>query len=449
MNHPENIPTLKMSPPQFSSSSSTDIIDVTPPQFPISNNPRSASDASHSFRRSRVPDNKQSNAPNRRTGNIFFKTRICTKFGLGTCRNGENCTYAHGADEIRQPPPNWQELVGPRTEERDEKIIQKMKLCKKYCNGEICPYGDNCNFLHENPSKFRDDSWKTRESSAISIETCNNLEGSRAGSKQERGTYWKTKICLRWKNTGSCPFGDGCHFAHGDAAPWRERFCACRHRARNHVYTANVYITDPRNLLVIALLYLRAIAVCPTSAMQLSNKGRGRFFDNCHRQFVKGCPPRRCHKLQWRVYISPSNMNTLLLLLPYGIILDDRDVLIPNEHHLIEPDNHHLLVVKQVELHVPGGGIEAEAAVAIANSTKAVIPTLPTTGFSTNNAPTLPASVSAMTDTPTLPASVSAMTEEEKKAKKELLWKKLNKINRIYGDWIDDLYPDLPSTEEP
>ncbi|CAL5198595.1 unnamed protein product [Lathyrus oleraceus] len=322
MNHPENIPTFKMSPPQFSSSSSTDIIDVTP-QFPISNNPRSASDdGSHSFRRSRVPDNKQSNAPNRRTGNIFFKTRICTKFGFGSCRNGENCTFAHGADEIRQPPPNWQELVGPRTEERlqlgtnwndDVKIIHKMKLCKKYCNGEICPYGDNCNFLHENPAKFRDDSWKTRESSAISIETCNNLEGSRAGSKPERGTYWKTKICLRWKNTGSCPFGDGCHFAHGDA-----------------------------------------------------------------------------------------------------------------------------------ELQVPGGSIEAEAAVSLANSAKAVIPTLPTTGSSANNAPTLPASVSAMTDTPTLPASVSAMTEEEKKAKKELLWKKLNKINRIYGDWIDDLPLDRP-----
>ncbi|KAI5416299.1 hypothetical protein KIW84_041375 [Lathyrus oleraceus] len=83
-----------------------------------------------------------------------------------------------------------------------------------------------------------------------------------------------------------------------------------------------------------------------------------------------------------------------------------------------------------VELQVPGGGIEAEAAVSLANSTKVVIPTLPT-GSSANNAPTLP-------------ASVSAMTEEEKKAKKELLWKKLNKINRIYDDWIDDISPDLP-----
>ncbi|XP_058732608.1 zinc finger CCCH domain-containing protein 39-like [Vicia villosa] len=341
MSYSENIPTSKMSP--FSSSSSSDIIEVTP-QFPISNQcfeAGSASDGSQSFRRTRVPDNKQSNAMNHPpsnggTGNIFFKTRTCIKFGFGTCRNGENCTFAHGDDEIRQPfgtcrngenctfahgddeirqpPANWQELVSPRTDERlqlgenwkeDQKIIHKMRLCKKYCNGEECPYGDKCNFLHEDPAKYRDDSWKKRESSAISIETSNHLEGSRAGTKQERGAYWKTKICLRWLNTGSCPFGDGCHFAHGNA-----------------------------------------------------------------------------------------------------------------------------------ELQVPGGGIEAEAAVAIANSTKAVVPTLPTTDSSANYAPTLP-------------ASVPAATEEEKKAKKELLWKKLNKINRIYGDWIDDLPSDLPSTAEP
>ncbi|KAL5065056.1 hypothetical protein RYX36_026793 [Vicia faba] len=319
MRSSENIPTFKISPSQFSSSSSSDIIEVTP-QFPMSNyrfEPRSAFNGSHSFRRTSVPDNNQSNAltsppTNRETGKIFFKTRICTRFGFGTCRNGESCTFAHGVGEIRQPPPNWQELVCPRTEERlqvgrnlndGQKIIQKMKLCKKYCNGEECPYGDKCNFLHEDPAKFRDDSWKTRESSAINIETSNHLEGSRAVTKQERDTYWKTKICLKWINTGSCLFGDGCHFAHGDA-----------------------------------------------------------------------------------------------------------------------------------ELQVPGRGIEAEAIVAIENSTKPVIPTLPTTGSSANNAPTLP-------------ISVPVATEEGKKAKKELLWKKLNKINRIYGDWIDDLpldRPDLP-----
>ncbi|KAI5416305.1 zinc finger CCCH domain-containing protein 39 [Lathyrus oleraceus] len=329
MSYWDNIPTFKMSPPQFSSSSRGDIIEVRP-QFPMSNQgfehnqrfePHSASDHLNSFKRPRMSDNSHSNAlmgppPNRPTGNIFFKTRICTKFGFGSCRNGETCSFAHGVEEIRQPPPNWQELVRPRTEEQpqlggnwndDQKIIHKMKLCKKYYNGEECPYGDKCNFLHEDPAKFRDDSWKTRESSAISIgfpksfgDGSNSLESNRAGTKPARGTCWKTKMCLKWMNTGSCPFRDGCHFAHGDA-----------------------------------------------------------------------------------------------------------------------------------ELLVPGGGIEAEAAVAMTNSPKAVIPTLPTTALSGSAHDALP-------------ASVPSVTEEEKKIKKELLWKKLNKMNHIYGDWIDDLPLDRP-----
>ncbi|KAI5416284.1 hypothetical protein KIW84_041364 [Lathyrus oleraceus] len=159
-------------------------------------------------------------------------------------------------------------------------MMIRMKLCKKYYNGEECPYYNKCSFLHENPAKFRDDFWKTRESSTISIGTCNNLEGNRVGTMPARGTYLNAKTCLKWMNTGSCPFGDNC-FAHGDA-----------------------------------------------------------------------------------------------------------------------------------ELQDPDGSIEAEAAVAKANSTKAVIPTLPTISCSTNDAPTVPA---------------TAAMEEEKKAKKKLLWKKLNK----------------------
>lgn len=188
------------------------------------------------------------NAPTSRgTSNIFFKTRICAKFKLGQCRNGENCNFAHGMEDMRQPPPNWQELVnvGGREEERgtkiwdeDQRIIHKMKLCKKFYNGEECPYGDRCNFLHEDPKKFRDDSARPRESFAISIGTTgppmehgsgsnlgsnlsSNLSSMNSGLDPFRGnvkpTYWKTKLCCKWETTGHCPFGEKCHFAHGQA----------------------------------------------------------------------------------------------------------------------------------------------------------------------------------------------------------------------------------------
>ncbi|KAJ4842110.1 hypothetical protein Tsubulata_033931 [Turnera subulata] len=206
--------------------------------------------------------------------NIFFKTRMCAKFRTGNCRNGELCNFAHGIQDLRQPPPNWQELVGVgpggggggRSEEErqdrqdkgesraqgsgnwdeDQRIIHKMKLCKKFYNGEDCPYGDRCNFLHEDPARFRDDhAVRYRESSAISIGTTGqhhstaghgigggggvgfnvceanrpvaNNAGLDASRMQPKPVYWKTKLCTKWETTGQCPFGEKCHFAHGQA----------------------------------------------------------------------------------------------------------------------------------------------------------------------------------------------------------------------------------------
>ncbi|XP_061345233.1 zinc finger CCCH domain-containing protein 39 [Gastrolobium bilobum] len=244
-------PFMVMSPPTFAANN--DAIDVSL-QFPMNNepfDPHSSFDQPPSFKRARISDSNHSNAlacpprmiqppqnpsANKRTSHIFFKTRICAKFKFGDCRNGENCNFAHGFEDIRQPPPNWQELIGSRNEERsssgnwdaDQKFIHKMKLCKKYYNGEECPYGDNCSFLHEDPTKFR-------ESSAISIGTDNgspksyvngfsNIESNRSvntGLNVSRGivksTYWKTKLCIKWERTGYCPFGEDCHYAHGHA----------------------------------------------------------------------------------------------------------------------------------------------------------------------------------------------------------------------------------------
>ncbi|KAJ1413029.1 Zinc finger, CCCH-type [Sesbania bispinosa] len=241
-----------MSPPSFASGS--DASDVTH-QLPMNSeafDPHSELDQPPAFKRARTFDSSHSNAPprmiqpppnpqfNKGTSHIFFKTHICAKFRIGACRNGENCNFAHGVEDTRQPPPNWQKLVGLCNEERslsgnwdeDQKIIHKMKLCKKYYNGDELSYGEKCSFLHEDLAKFRDDSGRFRESSSISIGTngypksygddSNNSQGNRVvntGQNVSRGngkfTYWKTKLCIKWETIGRCSFGEDCHFAHG------------------------------------------------------------------------------------------------------------------------------------------------------------------------------------------------------------------------------------------
>ena len=32
---------------------------------------------------------------------VFFKTRPCSAFAMGSCDKGDRCTYAHGASELR------------------------------------------------------------------------------------------------------------------------------------------------------------------------------------------------------------------------------------------------------------------------------------------------------------------------------------------------------------
>lgn len=161
-------------------------------------------------------------------GKMFYKTKLCCKFRAGTCPYITNCNFAHSVEELRKPPPNWQEIVAAHEEERggslepreefqiptlgvvaDSNRSYKGRHCKKFYTEEGCPYGDNCTFLHDEQSK-------ARESEAISLGP-----GSGGGySPTVTGTNlkpsnWKTRICNKWELTGYCPFGSKCHFAHG------------------------------------------------------------------------------------------------------------------------------------------------------------------------------------------------------------------------------------------
>ncbi|KAJ6792100.1 zinc finger CCCH domain-containing protein 56-like [Iris pallida] len=174
-----------------------------------------------------------SNSKSKVIGKMFFKTKLCCKFRAGTCPYITNCNFAHGMEELRPPPPNWQEIVAAHDEAsehrepREEHQIPiltsnnlvgegqrsyKSRHCKKFYTEEGCPYGDMCTFLHDEQSK-------ARESVAISLSPTVGGVGYGAGANgtSQKPSNWKTRICNKWEMTGYCPFGSKCHFAHGEA----------------------------------------------------------------------------------------------------------------------------------------------------------------------------------------------------------------------------------------
>ncbi|GKV10678.1 hypothetical protein SLEP1_g22008 [Rubroshorea leprosula] len=176
------------------------------------------------------PRNSQEvNSRSKAIGKMFFKTKLCCKFRAGTCPYISNCNFAHSMEELRRPPPNWQEIVAAHEDEKgslsepreefqipsvvspnfggDTQRSYKWRHCKKFYTEEGCPYGDSCTFLHDEQSK-------NRESVAISLGPGGYGGGGGNGSNS-KPSNWKTRICNKWELTGYCPFGNKCHFAHG------------------------------------------------------------------------------------------------------------------------------------------------------------------------------------------------------------------------------------------
>ncbi|KAK6162324.1 hypothetical protein DH2020_002165 [Rehmannia glutinosa] len=165
-------------------------------------------------------------------GKMFYKTKLCCKFRVGTCPYITNCNFAHNLEELRKPPPNWQEIVAAHEDERvapsepreefqipilgvsdDTQRSYKGRHCKKFYTEEGCPYGESCTFLHDEQSK-------ARESVAISLGPGSGSGsgsgfGSNGNGSALKPSNWKTRICNKWELTGYCPFGSKCHFAHG------------------------------------------------------------------------------------------------------------------------------------------------------------------------------------------------------------------------------------------
>ena len=159
----------------------------------------------------------QSNPPQSSKGSkIFFKTRLCMKFKSGSCPYGQNCSFAHGPEELRRPPPNWPMLAAGLEEDRnnsgtltDRQRLNKLKICRKFYSGEECPYGERCTFAHVEPGSLR-------ESSAISVGVTespappppvNPQETDASDSMLQRSSsssLWKAKVSSqKWEPSGN------------------------------------------------------------------------------------------------------------------------------------------------------------------------------------------------------------------------------------------------------
>ncbi|KAE9596934.1 hypothetical protein Lal_00007428 [Lupinus albus] len=199
-------------------------------------------DAESTPKRSRNSQDATPSSSNNRSkaiGKMFFKTKLCCKFRTGTCPYVTNCNFAHSNEELRRPPPNWQEIVAAQEEEKSVPPVEEFQIpslsgysgeiqrsykgrhCKKFYTEEGCPYGDSCTFLHDENSR-------NRESVAISLGPggyggggggSGGGAGSGGGgsSSNLKPSNWKTRFCNKWEMTGYCPFGNKCHFAHGAA----------------------------------------------------------------------------------------------------------------------------------------------------------------------------------------------------------------------------------------
>lgn len=95
------------------------------------------------------------------------KTKLCRYHMKGLCKHGSDCRFAHGKDELVQPPN-----------------LQKTRMCPDFLANGVCN-NPNCTFAHH-------------ESELKKVNICH-----------------KTAVCT-WFLAGKCRNGEECDFAHGE-----------------------------------------------------------------------------------------------------------------------------------------------------------------------------------------------------------------------------------------
>mmetsp|Transcript_64879 Transcript_64879/g.105053 ORF Transcript_64879/g.105053 Transcript_64879/m.105053 type:complete len:488 (-) Transcript_64879:436-1899(-) len=233
------------------------------------------------------PTAKESSAEGHHGRPSNYKTRMCMKWQQHSeCSFGNKCNFAHGNDELRnggatpsassggmvshanpdgkehhhhhqqmmmQQALHQQQMQNEQHQHQhqihqqhrgrgpSENRMQgspwnrKTRLCTKWCNTGVCPYGDRCNFAHGHhelkAQHLGGNNNRWEEEVIVQQQTMAGMNGmlamgtmmpamhampmmAGAQGNPKNGNY-KTRICLNWHKTGGCQYAARCNFAHG------------------------------------------------------------------------------------------------------------------------------------------------------------------------------------------------------------------------------------------
>jgi cleavage and polyadenylation specificity factor subunit 4 len=160
---------------------------------------------------------------------------VCKHWLLGLCHNGMRCDYLHRLDRNKMPPCKHGKLCKIKNCPLKHVGEEELEECQYYKQG-FCYAGPKCNRRHEKrtpeecpveaafdqgPHTHKDPSNKDSTGSNATINPITNpVAAANLAKKQkvekQRSENFKVTLCNHWLSTGSCPFNEGCIFAHGE-----------------------------------------------------------------------------------------------------------------------------------------------------------------------------------------------------------------------------------------
>ena len=170
-----------------------------------------------------------------------MRTIVCEHWLKGLCQKGNSCDFLHKMDKDRMPSCEHGKFCGNRSCLFKHNTIRERPECPLYNQG-FCLHGPHCRFRHV---KKQEEDIPYDQEAFLEVRGTDPFDqvsgfkrmkpprysqfrggggGDRGGGGGERkvlggvdtsNVRYKISLCKHWLETGSCRFGETCHFAHG------------------------------------------------------------------------------------------------------------------------------------------------------------------------------------------------------------------------------------------